>query len=139
MSAATLVTFFCLAAVDSAGFPALGGPDGLALLVGYQTRDQSAPFMSILQAALVGAIGSTLGSLVLYKLAHSMAPWFVKKLGISETAFRKFKGFVSRREFIAVVSVSGVLCLTSIPVHSCCDASSHAQEALHCGRWRCWY
>jgi membrane protein DedA with SNARE-associated domain len=56
---------FAIALLDSAAVPLAGGADGLIILLAWQRPD------SFILIGLVAAMGSTLGCLILYRVAHA--------------------------------------------------------------------
>jgi membrane protein YqaA with SNARE-associated domain len=56
---------FAIALLDSAALPMVGGPDGVIMLLSWQRPGQ------ILWIVLAAALGSTLGCLILYRIARS--------------------------------------------------------------------
>jgi membrane protein YqaA with SNARE-associated domain len=56
---------FAIALLDSAAFPLVGGPDGMVMLLAWQSPDR------LLWVVLAASLGSALGCLILYRIARA--------------------------------------------------------------------
>jgi membrane protein YqaA with SNARE-associated domain len=81
----------------------MGGPDTVAAVLGYQY--DSFAFPIVLFVAAIGAIGSVLGSLVLYFIAAKAGAWALKTFGVSEATFKRITDAIRKNEALVVVRI----------------------------------
>jgi membrane protein YqaA with SNARE-associated domain len=74
---------FALAVLDSAAVPLVGGPDGFVILLAWQ---RPAEFLLF---ALAAAVGSTLGCLVLYRIARTCGEMALTRVSPEKRAWLK--------------------------------------------------
>ncbi len=90
---------FVIALLDSAAIPMVGGPDAIVLLLSWHNPSQ------LLVIAAVAASGSTLGCLVLYRIAKAGGSLVLARLSAEkrEKAVRMIEGNAAWAVFTSVV------------------------------------
>ena len=82
--------------LDSAAVPMLGGPDAIVLVLAWQRP------MQILPIILIATIGSTLGCLVLYRVARAGGEMALSRFSAQRRAWMKHK--LDQNAFVAVAA-----------------------------------
>ncbi len=109
-----------IAFTDSAAVPMMGGADAVVILLAWQRPAQ------VISIILVATIGSTLGSLVLYRFAHATGEMALSRFSADKRLWMKRK--LDRNAFAAVAA--GVAAPPPFP----CKFAVLAAGAFHV-RW----
>lgn len=83
-----------IAFVDSAAVPMMGGPDAVVILLAWQRP------MQIIPIILAATLGSTVGSMILYRFAHATGEMALSRFSAGKRAWMKQK--LDRNAFAAV-------------------------------------
>lgn len=80
----------------------MGGPDILCLLLGLDFKENPNALLVGFGVGTVGALGSVIGSLLLYRIGEKAGAWALKKFRIAEATFSRLHVLINKRQLFSV-------------------------------------